>query len=231
MNLPHLSTASAKTQADRRGQSSGTAFLASNLLELSCLLAGAKRAAIFRVSETETRFEAGYRMSSQLGLALMPQLNLHSDTSEGQRVMLGLKSYQCVVLHLSGANLSSRCWVVLFETNKQITFQALGRLEGVFQAWWQMTALLPTVTPHQPLVHTCSGCQHIMVADGSWVSWEDFLRRELGLGLSHGLCDSCCEDLYGELSTHSWETCACECSNQMGDSKKELHQSACHAGG
>jgi hypothetical protein len=211
--MPHSSNAFAKTKAAREGRSSGTAFLATNLLELSCHLAGAKRAAIFRISQMETRFEAGYRMSTQLGLALMPQLNLHSATPEGQHVVLGLKSYQCIVLHLSGANLSGRCWVVLFEPHQQVTFQALGRLEGVFQAWWQMTALLPTVPSNQPLVKTCSACQHIMAADGSWVSWEDFLRRELALGLSHGLCDSCCDDLYGDLSSHSREAYACKCSH------------------
>ena len=220
---PHFST---KSPVGQEVRPSGASVLGSSLLELSCFLAGAKRAAIFRVNEAETRFEAGYRMSFQLGLALIPQLNLKQDIMDIQTVVIGLKTYKCLVLHLSATNLNSRCCVVLFEADHKITHQALGRLEGVFQSWWQTTALLPTISPTQPLVHACSACQQIMAADGTWISWEDFLQRELGHGLSHGLCNSCCDDLYGENITHHWDSCGSEGSIQSAAAEKRQHQLA-----
>lgn len=174
----------------------GTSAEANALLEISCHLAGAQRAGIFRIGHDGTRFDGGYRMSAQLGLALMPQLDMKQPVPVVQSVVLGMETYQCLVIHITGPTLSSRTLLALFEPGRQVTAQTLGRLEGAFHAWWQLHARMADA--HKTL-HVCSACQHIMMAEGIWLSWEEFMHKQLGLDASHTLCQHCFIELYGTL--------------------------------
>jgi hypothetical protein len=173
---------------------------ADTLLVLCCQLAGARRAGIFRISDEGGRLDVGYRMSSQLGLVLLPQLDLRHGFPLLQSVVLGLENHQCLVLQLAMPALHGRSLVVLFEAGAAVTSQAVGRLEGAFHAWWHRPAL--TCGTHN-LLHVCSACQDIQMADGGWAGWEAVLRQKLGLEISHTFCPSCFIELYGNVSPGS----------------------------
>jgi hypothetical protein len=170
---------------------------AAKMLEVSCNFAGARRAGIFSTSGDGACFDVGYRMSAQLGLVLMPQLDLQAGFPLLQNVVLGLTTYQCVVLQLAGLTINGRILVVLFEAGSLVTSQAVGRLEGVMHAWWHRAGWTSSAAN---LLHVCSACQDIKMADGGWAGWETILRRNLGLEMSHTFCPSCFDELYGGLS-------------------------------
>lgn len=52
-------------------------------------------------------------------------------------------------------------------------------------------------------LHLCSACQHIMVTEGIWLSWEEFMQKQRGLKESHTLCEPCSSQLHGRVSLWS----------------------------
>jgi len=180
---------------------SGNRSLLAGLLELACVKTSAVRLAIIRFGEAGGSFEAGYRMSSQLVSALLPQLDFSSPKPAAWTVMLGMKTYYCIIVNLTGLNASGRSMVTLFEDVSSITEKAVGRLEGIFNAWWHMAGInTGEKAGAQDLVRVCSACQDVRVEGLGWMPWNDYLHRIMKMGISHSICDSCCGELYGELA-------------------------------
>lgn len=180
---------------------SGNRSLLAGLLELACVKTSAVRLAIIRFGEAGGSFEAGYRMSSQLVSALLPQLDFSSPKPAAWTVMLGMKTYYCIIVNLTGLNATGRSMVALFEDVSRITEKSVGRLEGIFNAWWHMAGInTGEKAGAQDLVHVCSACQDVRVEGLGWMPWNDYLHRIMKMGISHSICDSCCGELYGELA-------------------------------
>jgi hypothetical protein len=162
---------------------------------------GAVRLAIIRFDEAGGRFETGYRMSSQLISALLPQVDFTHSLPGSWQVTLGMKTYHCIIVNLTGLNASGRSMVALFEDAFSITAKAVGRLEGIFNAWWLMAGIANGGKNACPdLLHMCSACQDVRVEGLGWMKWEEYLHRVMKMGISHAICDSCCGELYGELA-------------------------------
>lgn len=187
----------------------GDSPLLAGLLELACVKTGAVRLAILRFGDDGGHFESGYRMSSQLVSALLPQVDFANPWPGVWKVTLGMKTYHCIIVNLTGLNACGRSMVALFEDASSITEKALGRLEGIFNAWWHMAGLRKRGGPSsENLLHVCSACQDVRVEGTGWMKWDDYLHRVMKKGISHAICDSCCGELYGELAARFNDGCA-----------------------
>ena len=186
----------------------GDSDLLNGLLELACIKTGAVRLAIIRFGEAGGRLETGYRMSSQLVHALLPQLDFANPWSGVWKVTLGMKTYHAFIVNLSGLNVSGRSMVALFEEASAITQKTLGRLEGIFDAWWHMLGNLGGENKDSTgLLHVCSACQDLRVEGHGWMKWDDYLHRVMKVAISHAICDSCCGELYGDLTSRHPDEC------------------------
>jgi hypothetical protein len=200
-SIPPLSSIDEQNHAHDPRPATDAALL-NGLLELACVKTAAVRLAILRFGEDGGRFETGYRMSSQLVNSLLPQVDFNHPWSAIWKVILGMKTYHCIVINLTGINASGRSMVALFEDASSITEKAVGRLEGIFNAWWHMAAIRGGgPTSNKDLLQVCSACQDVRVEGQGWVKWEDYLHRVMKHRISHAICDSCCGELYGELAT------------------------------
>ena len=198
----------------------GDSALLNGLFELACVKTGAVRLAILRFGEAGGQFETGYRMSSQLVSALLPQVDFDRQWAGAWKVTLGMKAYHCVVITLTGLNASGRCMVALFEEVSSITEKAVGRLEGIFNAWWHMAGISRRgSTSGSDLLHVCSACQDVRVEGLGWMKWDDYLHRVMKMGISHAICDSCCGELYGELAARYPDSCPCQSPDDCPASK------------
>lgn len=189
-------------------QPTSDSSLLQGLLELACVKIGAVRLAIIRFDEAGGSFETGYRMSSQLVHALLPQLDFTNPWPGVWKVTLGMKTYHAFIVNLSGLNASSRSMLALFDEASTITQKTLGRLEGIFDAWWHMVGnLVGENNNGTGLLHVCSACQDVRVEGLGWMKWDAYLHRVMKMGISHAICDSCCGDLYGELAFRHPDAC------------------------
>ncbi len=204
-------TAAPKGRQSHDPLPSGHRSLLTGLLELACVKTAAVRLAIIRFGEAGGSFEAGYRMSSQLVSALLPQLDFASPKSAVWTVVLGMKTYYCIIVNLTGLNATGRSMVALFEDVSSITEKTVGRLEGIFNAWWHMAGIHTGENAGtQGMVHVCSACQDVRVEGLGWMQWSDYLHRVMKIGISHSICDSCCGELYGELAARHPDSCPCK---------------------
>lgn len=64
------------------------------------------------------------------------------------------------------------------------------RLEAAEAEIQTLTGLLPV----------CANCHNVRDEDGNWQGVHDFLKEATESELSHGICDTCAVDLYGEFA-------------------------------
>lgn len=187
------------TQPKRHSQGSEKQLRNLNaLLDTAAVLTNAERIAIINNKKAGIRLEAGCRVSLQLVESLVPQLNLGPYAPSSQEIVLGVKSYQCLIIRMTVPNDTDRILLALFGTTELITDKVIGNLEGLFHFWRQMASIFPDHM-RDSLLNVCCACQDVKVEGVGWIKWDEYLDRRLQLSISHTVCDQCCIDLYGHL--------------------------------
>ena len=168
------------------------------LLDTAAVMTNAERIAIVNKKPSGIRLEAGCRVSLPLVESLIPQLNLDPFAPDSQAIVLGVKTYQCLIIRMTVPNDCDRILLALFSVSERISEKIIGNLEGLFHFWRQMTSIFPDhMRDH--LLNVCCACQDVKVDGLGWVKWDEYLDSRLKLSISHTVCEQCCLDLYGHL--------------------------------
>lgn len=83
---------------------------------------------------------------------------------------------------------------------------------------WQTIRLFRELKYLEGFLPVCSGCKNIRVKD-HWVPIEEYIRSHSSAEVTHGLCPSCVEKIYGDLLKESSSL-----RDQVEAEKRKQHQ-------
>jgi len=118
--------------------------------------------------------------------------------------------------------------IVILPAERQVSNQMVGLLEntlddiGLALDYYQRHFSYYSRFDDLRGLKTCMICEDVHVSTGQWLRWNEFLGRQLGLGLSHTVCRSCAAFHYPECAgTKNWTQSLVQNRNHASGSSQE----------